>query len=193
MGQPSGNSSLGLCLREPLPLRSAGREWCYTIFALECLGGHSMDENHSLDEDSSPNRYCSLEENHIFVALWKRTTFLTSIDMSSENTQESSLDNPNPSSSQPVLNPTPPQQPNPQVTVIPQEVNQAILGQGCSNDVEDPNPISILPPSNSNPNAPPTESPSAVRSQTGGTPVVSGSVPTVIRDSLPVPLSKESL
>ncbi|GAA0164232.1 hypothetical protein LIER_19920 [Lithospermum erythrorhizon] len=57
--------------------------------------------------------------------------------------------------------------------VIPQEVNQAILGQGGSNDVEDPDPISILPPSNSNPNAPPMEPPSAAGSQTGGTPVVS--------------------
>ncbi|GAA0144131.1 hypothetical protein LIER_04655 [Lithospermum erythrorhizon] len=64
----------------------------------------------------------------------------------------SSRDTLNPSSSQPALNPTPPQQPNPQVT----EVNQAILGQSGSNDVKDPDPISIIPPSNSNPNAPPT-------------------------------------
>ncbi|GAA0168772.1 hypothetical protein LIER_40633 [Lithospermum erythrorhizon] len=110
-------------------------------------------------------------------------------DMSSGNTQKSSKDAPNPSTSQPSTNINPPRQADPQVT----EVNQAILGQCASTESDDREPISILPPLNSNPPESHLESPSAKGSQTGGTPIVSSIVPTVIRDSLPVLFFEENL
>ncbi|GAA0169373.1 hypothetical protein LIER_23878 [Lithospermum erythrorhizon] len=177
-----------------------------------------MDEDHSLDEGSSPNRYRSLEENHIFYkyrnldktrlleprflrqlisSLWDiRPSHYTCQylderdpaywvlspikDMSSENSQESSRDAPNSSSSQPTSRSNPPQQHDPQVT----EVNQTILGQGTSNEVVDPEPIFILPPLNTNPNMPHSNSPSTEGSQTCGTPVASEEVLTAALSSV---------
>ncbi|GAA0176479.1 hypothetical protein LIER_29461 [Lithospermum erythrorhizon] len=48
-------------------------------------------------------------------------------------------------------------------------------------------------PLNSNLQPSPSEAPSTEGSQTSGTPLISGTVPTIIRKSLPVPFSKEDL
>ncbi|GAA0152331.1 hypothetical protein LIER_10841 [Lithospermum erythrorhizon] len=51
----------------------------------------------------------------------------------------------------------------------------------------------MVPPLNTNPNMAHSNSPSVDGSQAGGTLVASGTVSTVIRDSLPIPFTRESL
>ncbi|GAA0161701.1 hypothetical protein LIER_17955 [Lithospermum erythrorhizon] len=91
--------------------------------------------------------------------------------------------------------------------LIPQEVSQAVFGQGALPEADElsgatdipsraspsPEPITIRPPSTSNVPASHSKSPSAEGSQNGGTPFVSGTVPTIIRDSLPVLFSEADL